>query len=129
MPRTAFYGTVMTGGRDHGLLAGATRVASTRTAPAYRLWTNQGRYPLLQRDEAAGGANRSEVWDVPDDVYARIHAGEPPGLVPGVVELADGTEVGAFVADPAFVAATPLLDVTEHGGVLAYLAQREKQSG
>ena len=66
---------------------------------------------------------------MPDDVYARIHAGEPPGLVPGTIELVDGTQVAAFVADPAFVAATPLLDVTVHGGFLAYLAQSEKQSG
>jgi allophanate hydrolase len=129
MRRTAFYGTVMSGGKDHGLLAGATRVARTTTAPAYRLWTNAGRYPLLQRDEAAAGAIRCEVWDVPDEVYARIHASEPPGLVPGTIELVDGTEVAAFVADPAFVATTPLLDVTEHGGFLAYLAQSEKQSG
>ncbi len=129
MPRTAFYGTVMTGGRDHGQLQGATRVSTTRTAPVYRLWTNQGRYPLLQRDEVAGGSIACEVWDVPDDVYARIHAGEPPGLVPGTIELVDGTEVAAFVAEPAFVAATPLLDVTVHGGFLAYLAQSEKQSG
>jgi allophanate hydrolase len=121
MRRTAFYGTVMSGGKDHGLLAGATRVAATTTAPAYRLWTNEGRYPLLQRDEAVGGAIRCEVWDVPDDVYARIHESEPPGLVPGTVELADGSEVEAFLADPAFVAATPLLDVTAHGGFLAYL--------
>jgi gamma-glutamylcyclotransferase (GGCT)/AIG2-like uncharacterized protein YtfP len=130
MPRTAFYGTFMTGGQDHAVLEGATRVASTSTAPAYRLWTNQGRYPLLQRDETGAGASiRCEVWDVPDEVYARIHASEPPGLVPGTIELVDGTEVAAFVADPAFVATTPLLDVTEHGGFLAYLAQSEKQSG
>ena len=130
MPRTAFYGTVLTGGRDHAQLQGATRVASTRTAPAYRLWTNQGLYPLLQRDEAAGGSIACQVWDVPDDVYARIHAGEPPGLVPGDDRARPtATEVAAFVADPAFVDATPLLDVTVHGGFLAYLAQSEKQSG
>jgi gamma-glutamylcyclotransferase (GGCT)/AIG2-like uncharacterized protein YtfP len=77
MPRTAFYGTVMTGGRDHGQLHGATRVASTRTAPAYRLWTNQGRYPLLQRDEVAGGSIACEVWDVPDDVFMVMVMDQP----------------------------------------------------
>jgi allophanate hydrolase len=123
MRRTAFYGTVMSGGKDHALLEGATRVAATTTAPGYRLWTNEGRYPLLQRD-AAGAAIRCEVWDVPDDVYERIHASEPPGLVPGTIELADGSTVEAFLADPVFVASTPLLDVTEHGGFLAYLASR-----
>ena len=121
MRRTAFYGTVMTGGEDHGLLDGATRVAATTTAPAYRLWTNAGRYPLLQRADAGGAAIRCEVWDVPDEVFERIHHSEPPGLVPGTIELADGEEVAAFVADPAFVAATPLLDVTAHGGFLEYL--------
>jgi gamma-glutamylcyclotransferase (GGCT)/AIG2-like uncharacterized protein YtfP len=124
MPRTAFYGTVMSGGRDHHLLAGAQRVQATTTAPAYRLLTNEGRYPLLQRDDARGAAIRCEVWDVPDDVYERIHASEPPGLVPGELELADGTRVGAFLADPGFAAETPLLDITEHGGFLAYLAAR-----
>jgi allophanate hydrolase len=119
--RTAFYGTVMTGGADHGLLDGAVRIAATTTAPAYRLLTNAGRYPLLLRDEAAGGAIRCEVWDVPDEVYERIHRSEPPGLVPGTVELADGSRVEAFIADDAFVARTELLDVTAYGGFLAYL--------
>jgi len=121
MRRTAFYGTVMSGGKDHALLEGATRVAATATAPTYRLWANGGRYPLLQRDETAGGAIRCEVWDVPEEVYERIHRSEPPGLVPGRIELADGSEVDAFLADPAFVASTPLLDVTAHGGFLDYL--------
>jgi allophanate hydrolase len=121
MRRTAFYGTVMSGGKDHGLLAGATRVAATTTAPAYRLWTNEGRYPLLQRDETVAGTVRCEVWDVPDEVYERIHRSEPPGLVPGTIELADGSRVEAFLADPAFVEATPLVDVTAHGGFLDYL--------
>jgi gamma-glutamylcyclotransferase (GGCT)/AIG2-like uncharacterized protein YtfP len=121
MQRTAFYGTVMSGGKDHHLLEGAYLVQATTTAPLYRLLTNEGRYPLLQPDEAAGGAIRCEVWDVPEETYEAIHRSEPPGLVAGTIELADGTQVGAFLADPAFAAATPLLDITEHGGFLAYL--------
>jgi len=63
MPRTAFYGTVMTGGRDHGLLAGATRVSSTSTAPVYRLWNRRAdtnhRYTI---DPAIRAAMLAQGW-------------------------------------------------------------------
>jgi hypothetical protein len=84
-------GDGMRGGRLHHQLGGAPLVAVTRTAPAYRMYAVDGRFPALDRVDAGGVAVRGELYDVPlGTVGGALLPAEPDELELGVVELADG---------------------------------------
>src|ERR1035441_6250118 len=72
----------------------ATRVAETRTAPRYLLYSAGDRYPALQPcppGAGPGAAIAGEVYDLPLDVLRdELLPAEPPELELGVIELADG---------------------------------------
>ena len=85
----AVNGTLMRGfALNRNLLAGATFVHATVTAPIYRLWSIDDEYPAMLRVTAGGAAIALEVWAV-----SMIHLGtilqEPPGLCLGKILLAD----------------------------------------
>lgn len=84
-------GDGMRGGRLHHQLGGAPLVAVTRTAPAYRMYAVDDRFPALHRTEHDGVAVRGELYDVPlGTVGSALLPAEPDELELGVVELADG---------------------------------------
>jgi hypothetical protein len=114
-------GTAMSGGADHHLVGGAGPVASTRTAPRYRFYAVDGRYPALC-DVGAGGA--SVVGELYELSYQQLREvllpGEPAGLELGVIELVDGTGALAMVLRAEYPSHPDLHDISELASWRAY---------
>jgi hypothetical protein len=105
-------GDGMRGGRLHDRIAGASLVAITSTAPAYRMYAVDDRFPALERVASGGVAVRGELYDVPlATVGGALLPAEPDELELGVVELADGAWALATVLRRDYRNAAPLLDI------------------
>jgi gamma-glutamylcyclotransferase (GGCT)/AIG2-like uncharacterized protein YtfP len=83
----------MRGLKLHGNLEGATFLEATLTAPIYRLYSIDDIHPGMFEVPAGGVSVEGELYRVPDDVWRRVEAGEPPGLYRGPVQLVDGRVV------------------------------------
>jgi gamma-glutamylcyclotransferase (GGCT)/AIG2-like uncharacterized protein YtfP len=70
--RTLFvYGTLKRGCCNHGLLAGQQFLGEGRTPPHYRLY-DCGPYPGMVLDQQRGVPVRGEIWQVDEEVFARL---------------------------------------------------------
>ncbi len=95
-------------------------VASTRTAPCYRLYAlPDGKRPGLIRAAEGGAAIECEVWELPASAFGSFVAGIPAPLGIGKLELADGNSVNGFICEGFGVANAR--DITTFGGWRAYL--------
>ena len=74
-------------------LDGATFLGEFRTAPRYRIYSIGDVHPGMFEVDEGGISVPGELYELPDEVWARVEAGEPPGLYRGPVELADGRVV------------------------------------
>ncbi len=102
----------------------ARLVATTATAPAYRLYAlADGRRPGLVRVDGDGAAIACEVWDMPLEHFGSFVAGIPAPLGIGRLELADGSWVSGFICEPIGIA--DARDITAYGGWRAWLAARD----
>jgi allophanate hydrolase len=102
---------------------GARLVASTHTAPSYRLYALAGEPPYrpgLVRDEAGGRAIEVEVWELPLAELGGFMAGIPAPLGIGTVELASGERCKGFICEP--FAIETAREITEFGGWRGFLA-------
>jgi hypothetical protein len=112
-------GTAMAGGADHHLVGGVPLVTATTTAPRYRFFAVDGRYPALEDVGEGGAAVQGEVYDLS---WAQLREvllpGEPPGLELGVIELADGSGSLAMVLRRAYAA--DLVDISAQASWRAY---------
>ncbi len=112
----------MRGHPGHTNLEGARFIEAVETADRYRLFS-MGDYPALLSVDEHGVSIAAELYDVPDDVWARVLAAEPPELVEGEVELSDGRVVGCMLAaDAETVAGAP--DISDHGGWTNYVSAK-----
>ena len=104
---------------------GAQLVASTRTAPVYRLLalpTDPPKPGLLRIGPGTEGAGsiEVEVWELDAASFASFVDEIPAPLCIGRVILADGADVAGFLCEPIAVAGAP--DITGFGGWRAYRA-------
>ncbi|MGN6692706.1 MAG: allophanate hydrolase-related protein [Aquihabitans sp.] len=102
---------------------GAELVATTRTAPRYRLHRLAGGPPLrpgLERVDGCGKAIEVEVWSIGAAGLGHVTAAVAPPLGIGSVELEDGRWVKGFICETHGLADAP--DITHHGSWRAYLA-------
>lgn len=102
---------------------GASLVASTRTAPCYRLHAlpTEPPKPALERvppDDPAGRSIEVEVWDLDDVGFASFVDEIPAPLGVGRVLLHDGTDVAGFICEP--IALAGAMEITHHRGWRAY---------
>jgi allophanate hydrolase len=109
---------------NHQLTGRSGRLlASTRTAPHYRLYALAGTTPPkpgLARVGSGGAAITVEVWELGEEAFGSFVAEVPAPLAIGALELEDGTIVKGFVCEPwAIEGAT---DITHFGGWRAYRA-------
>ena len=102
------YGTFMRGQSGHPNLDGARFLEPVETAPRYRLYEVDGRWPALVEDDD-GIAIAAELYEI-----------EPPGWTRAAVELADDRTVEAFLGEQSLRSRGH--DVSEHGGWAAYRA-------
>jgi allophanate hydrolase len=96
-------------------------VETVRTAPRYRLFEVDGRWPALVEDDD-GVEIAAELYDLDEPHVARLTELEPPGWSRGPAELADGRRVDAFLGEASLRERGR--DVSEHGGWAAYRATR-----
>jgi gamma-glutamylcyclotransferase (GGCT)/AIG2-like uncharacterized protein YtfP len=120
----AVNGTLMRGlALNQSLVdVGAEFVREDRTAAIYRLWSIADAYPAMLRVESGGAEIALELWTVPNAAISAILQNEPPGLVIGRVQLADGSDVFGVLAEPYIIAGHH--EITEFGGWRAYQGQR-----
>jgi allophanate hydrolase len=101
---------------------GATIVARTTTAPAYRMAAlpTSPPKPGCTRVADGGAALEVEVWALTHAAFGDFVAEVPSPLAIGTVELVDGTWVKGFVCEPFAVEGAE--DITAYGGWRAWLA-------
>lgn len=120
-------GTLMRGLRLHGNLEGAEFLEATRTAPVYRVHSIGDVHPGMYEVAEGGVSVEGELYRVPDEVWRRVEAGEPPGLYRGPVTLIDGRVVPGILF-PREMAEGKHPDISEFGGWRGYMAVRTKGS-
>jgi len=116
-------GTLMQGLKLHANLAGATFLGEFRTAPRYRVHSIGDMHPGMYEVESGGISIPGELYDLPDEVWERVHAGEPPNLYRGPVTMEDGRVVPGILYPRELAQAHP--DISEFGGWREYQAARE----
>jgi gamma-glutamylcyclotransferase (GGCT)/AIG2-like uncharacterized protein YtfP len=116
-------GTLMRGLALHTNLDGAEFLGEAGTAPAYRLYSVDDRHPGMFEVAEGGVSVAGELYRVPDEVWQRVEAGEPPHLYRGPVRLADGREVLGILY-PRELAEGRHRDISASGGWRAYWAAR-----
>jgi allophanate hydrolase len=104
------------------LALGARLVATTTTAPEYRLYAldTEPPKPGLVRVAGGGGAIEAEVWELPTEGLGALLAALPRPMALGRVGLADGTTAPGFLCEPEAVDSAA--DITTYGGWRAFLA-------
>jgi gamma-glutamylcyclotransferase (GGCT)/AIG2-like uncharacterized protein YtfP len=115
-------GTLMRGLALHANLDGAEFVEEAQTAPKYRIHSIDDVHPGMFLVPEGGVSVAGEIYRVPDDIWRRVEAGEPPGLYRGPVNLADGRIVPGILY-PAELARVHR-DISAYGGWRAYWASR-----
>jgi gamma-glutamylcyclotransferase (GGCT)/AIG2-like uncharacterized protein YtfP len=115
-------GTLMRGLALHANLDGAEFVEEASTAPAYRIHSIGDVHPGMYRVPEGGISVPGEIYRVPDYVWRRVEAGEPPGLYRGPVHLADGRVVPGILFPQDM--AEGHRDISGFGGWRDYWASR-----
>jgi gamma-glutamylaminecyclotransferase len=115
-------GTLMRGLALHANLEGAEFVEEAWTAPSYRIHSIDDVHPGMYLVPEGGVSVPGEIYRVPDEVWRRVEAGEPPGLYRGPVRLSDGRTVPGILF-PRHLAEGHR-DISEFGGWRAYWASR-----
>jgi gamma-glutamylcyclotransferase (GGCT)/AIG2-like uncharacterized protein YtfP len=121
-------GTLMRGLALHGNLAGAEFLGEARTAPVYRLYSIDDRHPGMFEVELGGVAVAGEIYRVPEKVWRRVEAGEPPNLYCGTVRLEGGREILGILY-PRELAEGRHRDISTYGDWRAYVAARQRETG
>ena len=124
--RVAVVGAHLSGMPLNGQLVerGARLIATTQTAPDYRLFALPGSVPpkpgLVRMAPGEGFAIALEIWEMPLEHYGSFVALIPAPLGIGTLVLADGSQVQGFVCESQAVTDAP--DVSVFGGWRAYVA-------
>ncbi|TXC71061.1 allophanate hydrolase [Sphingomonas ginsenosidivorax] len=108
---------------------GARLVASTTTAPTYRLYAianSTPPKPALIHD-AGGAAIAVEVYELDVAAFGSFVVEVPAPLAIGSVTLADGSTVKGFVAEPRAIEGAA--DITALGGWRAYIETLSRPGG
>ena len=116
-------GEGMRGGRVHPSIAHHRFLGEARTAPRYRFYVYEDRFPALWPVADGGVSVPGELIELPlEAVRDEFLPVEPPELELGVVELAGGAAALAVLLRPDVHAhGAGLVDISDEGGWRAYL--------
>ena len=114
-------GTLMRGLALNRNLDGAEFVEEASTAPVYRIYSIGDLHPGMFEVAEGGVTVPGEIYRLPDKVWRRVEAGEPPGLYRGPVKLIDGRVVPGILY-PREMAEGHHRDISSFGGWRAYQA-------
>lgn len=119
-------GEGMRGGRVHPSIAQYPFLGEARTAPRYRFYVYEDRFPALWPVANGGVAVPGELVELPlEAIRDEFLPVEPPELELGVIELADRAGCLAVVLRPDVHArGTGLVDISDYGGWRAYQERR-----
>ena len=117
-------GTLMRGLQLHANLEGAEFLGEFRTAPNYRIFSIGDVHPGMYRVEEGGISVPGEIYWLPDEVWARVEAGEPPGLYKGPVELSNGRWVDGILFPEAMTVGHR--EISSFGGWREYWEAKER---
>ncbi len=113
-------GTLMRGLGLHKNLDGAELLGAFRTKPKYRLYSIGDVHPGMFEVAEGGVSVAGELYRMPDEVWQRVHAGEPPNLYKGPIELEDG-RVFDGILYPRELAEAHHKDISSFGDWRAYM--------
>ena len=116
-------GTLMRGLKLHPNLDGAEFLGAFQTKPLYRLYSIGDVHPGMFEVEQGGVSVAGEYYRMPDDVWARVEAGEPPNLYKGPIKLEDGRIVEGILY-PRGLAEANHKDISSFGDWRAYIASK-----
>jgi gamma-glutamylcyclotransferase (GGCT)/AIG2-like uncharacterized protein YtfP len=105
----------------HKNLEGARFLGEVNTAPVYRLYSIDDIHPGMFEVESGGVSVAGEFYEMSDDIWARVEAGEPPHLYCGPVRLEDGRTVDGILF-PRAIAEAQHKDISAHGSWRNYVA-------
>ena len=114
-------GTLMRGLALNDNLDGAEFLGEAVTEPIYRMYSIGDVHPGMFEVAEGGVAVMGEVYLVPDGVWARVEAGEPPNLYRGEIKLADGRRPFGILY-PRELAEGNHRDISEYGDWRAFMA-------
>jgi gamma-glutamylcyclotransferase (GGCT)/AIG2-like uncharacterized protein YtfP len=116
-------GTLMQGLALHANLDGAEFVGTVATSPIYRLYSINDVHPGMFEVAEGGVSITGELYRVPDAVWLRVEAAEPPDLYRGPVRLGDGRVVDGILY-PRALAQGRHRDVSSYGDWRSYIRAR-----
>ncbi len=119
-------GEGMRGGRVHPHIARYPFLGEARTAPRYRFYVYEDRFPALWPVPDGGVPVPGELIELPlEAVRDEFLPVEPPELELGVIELDDGSGALAVLLRPdVHSRGTGLVDISDHGGWRVWLERR-----
>ncbi len=122
-------GEGMRGGRVHPSIAHYRFLGEAMTAPRYRFYVYDDRFPALWPVTDGGVSVPGELYELPlEAVRDEFMPVEPPELELGVIELDDGSAALAVILRPDVHArGTGLVDISDYGGWRAYMERRPVQ--
>lgn len=116
-------GSALRGQPDHANLGGARFLSSARTAPKYRLHSvKNGWHPGIYAVESGGISIPGELYDLTDDQYRALLAGEPPDMYEAPIQLDDGGTASAMLYPRELIERDGEPDISHYGGWAAYKA-------
>lgn len=114
-------GSALRGQPDHKNLGDAQLVREARTAPKYRLHSvKNGWHPGIYEVSAGGVSILGELYEMSDEQYRRLLAGEPPDMYEAQIELDDGLRVSAMFYPRELIERDHEPDISHFGGWAAY---------
>ncbi len=119
-------GTLMRGLKLHPNLEGATFLEATVTAPMYRVFSIGDVHPGMFEVASGGVSVEGELYRLPDEVWQRVEAGEPPGLYRGPVTLVDGRVVPGILYLRSLAESAGNRDISAYGSWRRYMADVER---
>lgn len=123
MTRFFICGSALTGQPDHKNLGDAYLVGPIATAAKYRLHAvKNGWHPGVFEVESGGISILGELYELTDEQYASLMAGEPPDLYEAPIELQDGSHASAMLYPKELCEKHGWPDISTYGGWAAYKA-------
>ncbi len=114
-------GELMRGLSMHTLMQGAQFIKEATSAPIYRLYSIDDRYPamVMAREHEDGFSIRGEIYDVPKTLWPKILANERQlGLYPGAIWLSDGQAMRGILSVKKLCESYP--DISSYGDWRTY---------
>lgn len=116
-------GSALRGQPDHANLGEARFLGQARTAARYRLHSvKNGWHPGIYEVDREGISIPGELYELTDEQYRHLLAGEPPDMYEAQIELDDGSHVSAMLYPRELIERDREPDISHFGGWAAYKA-------